>query len=118
MEELFSKYGGMAFWAEFINTFYDRATTDEVIRDFFAGKDVNKIKEMQVSLLEMTLTGRHFPDDMMYHAHKSLNVNDVHFRRFMELYERALLDLDVDPPDATLMIEALLGYKKQVVLDS
>lgn len=118
MVELFVKYGGMPFWAEFINRFYDRVTRDGVLREFFVGKDIRRIKEMQLSLLEMTLTGGHFPDEVMYESHKALGVNDAHFRRFVALYERTLLDMGVDAPDATYMLEMLLGYKEQVVLET
>lgn len=112
------KYGGMPFWAEFINRFYDRVTRDGTLREFFVSKDIRRIKEMQLSLLEMTLTGGHFPDEVMNEAHKHLGVTDVHFRRFVALYERTLLDMGVDAPDASYMLEVLLGYKEQVILDT
>ena len=116
MAEMYLKYGGMPFWAEFINTFYDTATSDPSLQSYFAGKDMERIKDMQLSLLEMTLTGGHFSDQAMYEAHKNLAITDGLFRHFISLYERALLDLGVDAEDATYMVEQLSGYKKQVVL--
>jgi truncated hemoglobin YjbI len=117
MAELYLKYGGMPFWAEFIDTFYERATTDSALQSYFAGKDVQRIKDMQLSLLEMTLTGGHFSDQQMYEAHKNLAVSDALFKHFISLYEGRLIELGVDAEDATYMTEMLLGYKKQVVLE-
>lgn len=118
MAELYLKYGGMPFWAEFIDTFYDKATSDSSLQGYFAGKDVQRIKDMQLSLLEMTMTGGHFSDQVMYETHKNLAITDSLFQHFIRLYEGALLDLGVDAEDATYMVEMLLGYKQQVVLGS
>lgn len=116
--ELFVKYGGMPFWSEFINRFYDKVTRDGSLREFFAGKDIRRIKEMQLSLLEMTLTGGKFPEDVMNEVHRHLGISDSHFRRFIGIYERTLLDLGVESADVAFMIEMLQGYHDQVVIDA
>ena len=117
MVELFVKYGGMPFWAEFINRFYDKVTRDGALREFFVGKDIRRIKEMQLSLLEMTLTGGRFPEEVMFEVHRHLGLTDAHFKRFISLYERTLIDLGVENSDASYMVEMLQGYKEQVVLE-
>ena len=118
MAEMYLKYGGMPFWAEFINRFYDKVTRDGALREFFVGKDIRRIKEMQLSLLEMTLTGGHFPDEVMYETHKHLGLSEAHFRRFIGLYERTLIDLGVETVDVSYMVEMLAGYKDQVVIEA
>ncbi len=114
MDDLFLKYGGMPFWAEFIDNFYEKVTTDSTLGEFFANKDVNKIKQMQLSLVEMSMTGNHFSEGAISHSHRNLNVTDALFRQFVSLYESSLIELEVEPEDATSIIATLLGYKKQV----
>ena len=117
MEDLFTKYGGMPFWAEFIDHFYEKATTDSALREFFANKDMKKIKEMQLSLVEMTITGNHFPEGVITEAHRNLTVTDTLFRQFLSLYESSLIHEGVETEDAAYIVEILLGYKKQVVFE-
>ena len=114
MEDLFLKYGGMPFWAEFIDNFYEKVTTDATLGEFFANKDVQKIKQMQLSLVEMSMTGNHFSEEAISHSHRSVSVTDYLFRRFISLYESSMLELEVEPEDATAIVATLLGYKKQV----
>lgn len=114
MEDLFLKYGGMPFWAEFIDNFYEKVTTDSTLGEFFANKDVSKIKQMQLSLVEMSMTGNRFSEEAISHSHRNLAVTDALFRQFVSLYESSLLELDVEPEDATYIVETLLGFKKQV----
>ena len=112
--ELFMKYGGMPFWSDFIDQFYERVTKDQALRTFFVGRNVDHIKEMQVNLLEMTLSGGKFPEDVMHRTHVDLNITPSHFDRFLSLYEKTLLDLDVEPEDSTYMIDLLAQYKEGV----
>jgi truncated hemoglobin YjbI len=115
MEDLFGKYGGMPFWADFIDNFYEKATTDSSLRDFFANKDVQKIKQMQLSLVEMSMTGSRFSEETIQRAHKNLVVTDALFQHFVRLYESTLIELDVEPEDATHIVETLLAYKQPII---
>ena len=113
--ELFVKYGGMPFWSEFIRRFYEKVTRDAALRDYFSGKDIRRIKEMQLSLLEITLTGGRFPEHVISDAHKHLGLRDGQFKRFVGVYERTLIDLGVEQEDAQFMVEVLLSYRDEVL---
>ena len=115
MAEMYLKYGGMPFWAEFMDNFYDKATADTSLQGYFVGKDMQRMKDMQLSLLEMTMTGTRFDEQAMLERHRNLAITDDLFRHFISLYEAELLELGVDAEDATFMVEQLSGYKKQVV---
>lgn len=112
--ELFVKYGGMPFWSDFIDQFYDRVTRDARLREYFVGRNVRHIKEMQLGLLEMTLTGGKFPEDVMQRTHVNLHITPSDFDRFLGLYEKTLLELDVEPEDSKYMIDLLAVYKPLV----
>lgn len=112
--EIFVKYGGMPFWSDFIDQFYERVMRDSTLREFFAGRNVRRIKEMQLGLLEMTLTGGKFPEDVMKQTHCSLGITKADFDHFLNLYGETLLELDVEQSDITYMVDLLVVYRSQV----
>lgn len=112
--EIFVKYGGMPFWSDFIDQFYDRVTRDSALRDYFVGRNVRRIKEMQLGLLEMTLTGGKFPEDVMIQTHSNLGITKADFDHFLDLYSEALLELGVEQSDITYMMDILVVYRSQV----
>lgn len=113
--ELFVKYGGLPFWSRFIDYFYERATKDSVLRLVFAGRDMRCIKEMQLSLLALTLTCTHYSDTSIKEVHQSLRLTETIYARFMGLYERSLEDLGVEREDVVFMLEILNSYKSEVI---
>ena len=116
--ELFLKYGGMSFWTEFIDQFYERVTECPELRSFFIGKDQRRIKDMQLSLLEMALTGERFPPDVIREVHRGMDISTEHFAKFMHLYQKVLADMDMEPEDVTFLTELMFGYKDLVVVPS
>lgn len=113
--ELFIRYGGLPFWSRFLDHFYEKATKDSMLRGLFAGKDMKCIKEMQLSLLALTLTCAHYMDAAIEEVHQHLGLTQVLFARFLGLYERALEDLGVQREDVEFMMAILESYRPQVL---
>jgi len=109
------KYGGLPFWSRFLDYFYDKVTKDSMLRHVFAGKDMKCIKEMQLSLLALTLTCNYYTDTSIHQVHAPLSLTDTLFTRFIGLYERSLEDLGVERGDVAFMLEILDTYKEQVI---
>ena len=113
--ELFVKYGGLPFWSRFIDYFYERVTKDSALRLVFAGRNMKCIKEMQLSLLALTLACTHYSDTSIREVHQSLRLTESSYARFMGLYERSLEDLGVEKGDVAFMLEILDSYKFEVI---
>lgn len=115
--ELFIKYGGLPFWSRFLDHFYEKAMKDSMLRFIFVGRDMKCIKEMQLSLLALTLTCGHYSDASIEEVHERLNLTQALFSRFTGLYERALEDLGVQREDVEFMVAILESYRSQVLGD-
>lgn len=109
------KYGGLPFWSYFIDYFYEKVTRDPMLRSVFAGRDMRCIKEMQLSLLALTLTCGNYTDEGVRMAHERLGVLETSFQRFMTLYQKALEDMGVEKEDITFMLNILEAYRGQVI---
>lgn len=113
--ELFLKYGGMTFWVGFIDEFYARVTECPELQSFFAGKDQKRIKDMQLSLIEMALTGEQFPQEVVREVHKRMGIGPGHFTKFMDLYQQTLSDLEMEPDDISFLTRLMFEYREEIV---
>lgn len=113
--ELFVKYGGIPFWSDFIDQLYEKVTQDLRLESYFSTRNVRRIKEMQLGLLEMTLTSGKYEEQDIQRIHENLHVTPEAFDHFFELYELTLAECDVEQEDITQMIGMLVRYKSSVV---
>lgn len=111
---LLLKYGGMNFWTMLVDEFYDRVLAVPGLSPFFQGKNQQRIKNMMLSLLEMAITGEHFPEKAL-HSHKALNITEQHFQLFLEVFEETLNDLEVEPEDVEFLAGTLKSYHSSIV---
>lgn len=73
------------------------------------------IKEMQLSLLALTLTCANYSDTSIREVHQPLSLPETTYVRFMGLYERSLEDLGVEREDVEFMLKILNSYKSEVI---
>lgn len=112
--EIFTKYGGMPFWTDFMDQFYARVTNHARLQQFFVGRDISHIKEMQLQLLNITVGGGEMSVDVIHQTHCNLGITNADFDSFLRLYEETLLDLGVEPEDRTHLTGLLAVFKNQV----
>jgi truncated hemoglobin YjbI len=111
---LFLKYGGMSFWIVLIDEFYEKVLSDSDLQQFFQHKNQQRIKDMMLSLLEMTFTGERFPDKALL-IHHPLHIEEHHFTTFMSLYEEVLEEMEVEPEDVESLTKVMHSYHDSIV---
>lgn len=111
---LFLKYGGMSFWTALIDAFYERVLAAPDLLQFFQHKNQQRIKDMMLSLLEMTFTGERFPDKSLL-IHQPLHIEEHHFTTFLSLYEEALEEMEVEPEDVEFLSRVMRSYHDSIV---
>jgi len=111
---LFLKYGGMSFWTALIDELYDRVLATSSLQPFFPHKNQQRIKDMMLSLLEMTFTGERFPDKSLL-IHQSLHIEEHHFITFLSLYEEVLEEMEVEPEDVEFLARVMHSYHDSIV---
>ena len=112
--EIFTKYGGMPFWTDFMDQFFARVTNHARLQQFFAEKDPSKVKEMQLQLLNLTVGGGKMSEDVIQQTHCNLGITKADFDSFLRIYEETLLNLGVDSEDRTYLTGLLAVFKSQV----
>ncbi|WP_461034326.1 group I truncated hemoglobin [Streptomyces mayteni] len=107
-DTLFDQLGGEAAVATVVDIFYERVLADESLAGFFAGVDVDRLKNHQRRFVGQALGAAHpYGGRSMARAHGRLGVTDAAFDRVVGHLAAALTEAGVDA-DAIGVIAAKL----------
>lgn len=113
---LFQKYGGADFWSDFLNVFYTRITSSEVLSYHFVDKDIDHIKSMLIGLLEVTLVSEgHYPEDVMRESHKNMGISNSELDEWIKIYTRTMQDSQIEPEDQRSILNIVESYRSHLV---
>lgn len=113
---LFQKYGGADFWSDFLNVFYTRITSSELLSRHFIDKDIGHIKSMLIGLLEVTLvTEGHYPEDVLKESHKHMGISNADLDEWITIYTRTLQDSGIDEEDQRTVLSVVSSYRSCIV---
>jgi len=113
---LFQKYGGADFWSDFLNVFYTRITSSEVLSHHFVDKDIGHIKNMLIGLLEVTLvTEGHYPEDSLRDTHKNMGISNAELDEWIRIYTLTLNDSGIDEVDKLTVLGVVSSYRSCIV---
>lgn len=114
--DLFHKYGGADFWSEFLNIFYTKITSSDILSHHFVDKDINRIKCMLIELLEISLIGEtEYEESMLTDSHKYMRITNLEFETWISFYRETMGELGVEDQDANSVIGFLRKYKTCIV---
>ena len=116
MDSIYDRYGDNDFWERVISEFYTSTASDKVLFHYFKGKDNTKIREMHLRLLCSAFQrgGQHFPFSVRK-IHKSLEITDDVFERYIEIYEDKLRENGINDRDIEIIIEIMYSFKLDIV---
>jgi truncated hemoglobin YjbI len=116
MDSIYDRYGDRDFWNKLINDFYQITITDPVLKVYFAGRDIDRIKNMHSCLLNVAFkrSGEHFPYSVK-RVHKSLEITDDVFERYIMLYEISLRDYGIEENDIESIVGIMYSFKWDLV---
>lgn len=116
MDQIYNRYGDQSYWQTVIDDFYEDTINDSVLKPYFLGKDINRIKCMHNVLLSAALQrdGGHFPISVL-RVHKTLNISEEIFNRYVYIYQRSLKAHGIQDADIESIVNILQAFKQDLV---
>jgi hemoglobin len=117
MEGIYEKYGGERFWELIIDLFYEKNMTDNGLRGFFEGKDINKIKAMNRHLLSVALRSSddHFSVSVK-RVHRGFGIRVEHFEKFVNNFKTVLQENKVTEDDSEYILMVVESFREDVLV--
>jgi truncated hemoglobin YjbI len=113
---LFQKYGGADYWSDFLNVFYTRITSSELLSYHFVDKDIDHIKSMLIGLLEVTLVSEgHYPEDVIRESHKNMGISNQELNEWIRIYTRTMQDTGIEEEDQKAILQIVESYRPHLV---
>ena len=113
---LLQKYGGVDFWIDLINDFYNQVIVSPVLGHHFNSKDMESIKNMILGLIQTTfVTQGEAEFDLIRQVHKHLSITNREIDEWINLYQQVLIKYKVDPEDRARLIEVMENNRLYLV---
>ena len=116
---LYDDIGGAPAVRAALDAFYPRVLADETLSPFFLGVDIERLKKTQEGFFAMALGGpAAYTGRSLAAAHtrtRQRGANDAVFDRFLAVFERVLVDLDVPAGKVGELLALLEGARGQVL---
>lgn len=116
MDAIYDRYGDNAFWERLISEFYASMARDKVLSIYFKGIDTTHVRQMHLRLLCSAIqrSGQHFPCSVQK-IHKSLEITDDVFERYIQIYEDKLRENGIIDRDIEVILEIMYSFKSDIV---
>lgn len=116
MDSIYDRYGGQPFWEKVLDEFYTKNLAEPSLQSFFIGKDVERAKAMNRSLLAAALRpeGEHFPVSIK-RTHRTMDISDAQFGKFAENLITTLGENHVTKPDIEEIVDVIQSFKDDIV---
>lgn len=116
--EIFTTYGGLAFWTDVMERLCVKAADHPSLREFFVRQDSSSRKEMQIALLDLMFGGGKTTEDVIARAHGSLAITEAAFQSFLSVFEHTLLEVSVESADVAYLLGLLAPQQGKVAQNS
>ncbi|MCB0329909.1 MAG: group 1 truncated hemoglobin [Bdellovibrionales bacterium] len=115
-QTLYDALGGKTAIEKLITTFYEKVVDDERIGKFFQGKDVQKIRAMQIEFFGAALDGPiKYTGLEIARVHSGLGISRNDFNRYVQILLQTLDELGVSSEHSTSVIDRINLYVDDVV---
>lgn len=113
---LFEQLGGEEAVAAVVDLFYDRVLSDPDLRPYFAGTDLDRLKQHQQRFIGQALGAtRPYSGRSMGKAHERLSITEAAFDRVVAHLAGALAEAGVAEDTIGTIAQALLPLKPEIV---
>ncbi|GGW76260.1 group I truncated hemoglobin [Streptomyces griseoloalbus] len=115
-QSLFGQLGGEDAVAAVVDIFYDKVLGDPDLKPYFAGVDLDRLKQHQRRFIGQALgSTRPYSGRSMRKAHEHLAITDAAFGRVVEHLAASLGEAGVDEETIGIVAETLLPLKQDIV---
>lgn len=117
MTTIYDEIGGAPAVTLVVDRFYDRLVADPTVNQYFAGKDMARLKAHQRALVTVALGGMSetYTGRLMGPAHAGLNITGDAFDRILMHLEAVLVDAGVAPITIGKIMAILEPLRPEVV---
>jgi hemoglobin len=99
-----------------VDDFLERISTDRALAGYFAGVDIEGLRQHQVELLAAATGGPgNYSGRAMAIAHAGLNITDAAFDRVLGHLNAALVDAGADDGTIRAVLVVLSGMRTEIV---
>ncbi|WP_280587745.1 group 1 truncated hemoglobin [Halorubrum sp. Boch-26] len=115
---LYDRLGDEPAVGAVVDEFYDRVSADERVAHHFEDVDTSAQRSHQTTLLSAVTGGpMGYEGDDMETAHEGLAITDAEFGAIAGRLDAALREFDVDGADREAVMEAVEGFRDDVVAE-
>jgi hemoglobin len=116
MESIYDRYGGQTFWDGVIGELYEKNLTDEGLRGFFEGKNIERVKAMNRALLAAALrtSEEHFPISIK-RVHRNFGIREAEFDTFVKNFEEVLARNGVSKSDLQDIMTVVTSFREDII---
>ena len=115
-ETLYDRLGGEPAIGAVVDEFYDRVLADESVAHQFDDVDMSDQRSHQTKFISAVAGGPiQYEGDDMETAHEGLSITDAEFDAIAGHLDDALREFDVDDDDREAVLEAIEGFRDDVV---
>ncbi|WP_254546223.1 group I truncated hemoglobin [Halomarina pelagica] len=115
-QSMYDRIGGRDAVEAIVDEFYDRVLSDDRLRGYFEGMDMNDLRAHQVQFISAVAGGPvEYDGDDMREAHDHLNISEPHFDAVADHLDAALREHDVDDRDRRAVLEEVAALKAPVL---
>jgi hemoglobin len=113
---LYDRLGGEQAVGAVVDEFYDRVLDDERVAHHFDDVDMAAQRTHQTAFLSAVAGGpMEYEGDDMATAHEGLGITDAEFDAIAAHLDDALRAFDVDDADREAVLEAIEGFRDDIV---
>jgi hemoglobin len=113
---LFEQLGGEPAIAAVVDLFYDKVLGDPTLQPYFAGVDVDRLKQHQRRFIGQALGAtRPYSGRSMRKAHEDLAITHAAFARVVEHLAAALAEAGVDEASIGAVANILVPLQEDIV---
>ena len=118
MESVYERYGDHVFWDRIMDQFYEKNLSDPDLKDFYIGKDMQRIKRMNQELLATALrsSASHFLVSVK-RTHRTMEIFGLHFGKFVSNLGLTLAENNVSKSDIQEIVDVIETFRADLVKD-
>ena len=115
-DALYDRLGGESAVGAVVTEFYDRVLADDEVAHYFDGVDMSEQRSHQTKFLSAVTGGpMQYEGDDMETAHEGWGITDAEFDAIAAHLDGALREFDVDDADREAVLEAVEGFRDDIV---
>lgn len=113
---LLQKYGGVDFWIDLINNFYNEVIASPILGHHFESKDMDGIKNMILGLIQTTFVNQgEAEQDYVRQAHKHLSITNQEMDEWINIYQQVLIKYKVNQEDRGRLLSVIESFRLYLV---